>query len=105
MVQAPGGWRVDRHSLIFQTYLIFWITALWMCSVRSAAQPRSMAAPGANIGDSNFFELAIANRNQRLFPAQDVPPPGVCLGSGLCVPFTHFQLLLLVLSAAQHHQI
>jgi ACR3 family arsenite transporter len=43
--------------LILQTYLIFWVTALWM---RSAGQPRSIAAPGAMIGASNFFELAVA---------------------------------------------
>ena len=43
--------------LILQTYLIFWITAFWM---RSAGQPRSIAAPGAMIGASNFFELAVA---------------------------------------------
>ena len=43
--------------LILQTYLIFWITALWM---RSSRQPRSIAAPGAMIGASNFFELAVA---------------------------------------------
>ncbi|MEB3254236.1 MAG: ACR3 family arsenite efflux transporter [Synechococcus sp.] len=43
--------------LILQTYLIFWITASWM---RFAGQPRSIAAPGAMIGASNFFELAVA---------------------------------------------
>ena len=86
--------------LILQTYLIFWIAAFWM---RLWGQPRAIAAPGAMIGASNFFELAvavaislfglnsgaalatvvgvlvevpvmlslvaIANRNQRLFPA------------------------------------
>jgi len=86
--------------LILQTYLIFWITAQWM---RLWHQSRTIAAPGAMIGASNFFELAaavaislfglnsgaalatvvgvlvevpvmlslvaIANRNQRLFPA------------------------------------
>tara|TARA_B100002051_G_scaffold202486_1_gene192576 strand:+ start:2707 stop:3720 length:1014 start_codon:yes stop_codon:yes gene_type:complete len=43
--------------LILQTYLIFWITAVWM---RSAGQPRAIAAPGAMIGASNFFELSVA---------------------------------------------
>jgi arsenite transporter len=43
--------------LILQTYLIFWITVLLM---RSAGQPRSIAVPGAMIGASNFFELAVA---------------------------------------------
>ena len=44
--------------LILQSYLIFWITAFWM---RSAVQPRSIAAPGAMIGASNFFGLAVAS--------------------------------------------
>ena len=43
--------------LTLQTYLIFWITACWM---RFAGQRRSIAAPGAMIGASNFFELAVA---------------------------------------------
>lgn len=43
--------------LLVQTYLIFWITALWM---RLWKQPRPIAAPGAMIGASNFFELAVA---------------------------------------------
>jgi ACR3 family arsenite transporter len=43
--------------LILQTYLIFWITAQWM---RLWRQPHAIAAPGAMIGASNFFELAVA---------------------------------------------
>ena len=43
--------------LILQTYLIFWLTALWM---RFWRQPQNIAAPGAMIGASNFFELAVA---------------------------------------------
>ncbi|MCP9860241.1 MULTISPECIES: ACR3 family arsenite efflux transporter [unclassified Cyanobium] len=43
--------------LTLQTYLIFWITALWM---RFWHQPHAIAAPGAMIGASNFFELAVA---------------------------------------------
>jgi ACR3 family arsenite transporter len=43
--------------LILQTYLIFWITAQWM---RVWRQPPGIAAPGAMIGASNFFELAVA---------------------------------------------
>ncbi len=43
--------------LILQTYLIFWITARWM---RLWRQPHAIAAPGAMIGASNFFELAVA---------------------------------------------
>ena len=43
--------------LILQTYLIFWISAQWM---RLWRQPHAIAAPGAMIGASNFFELAVA---------------------------------------------
>ena len=43
--------------LTLQTYLIFWITARWM---RLEGQQRPIAAPGAMIGASNFFELAVA---------------------------------------------
>ena len=43
--------------LILQTYLIFGITAKWM---RLWGQPKALAAPGALIGASNFFELAVA---------------------------------------------
>ena len=43
--------------LIIQTYLIFWISAQWM---RFWHQPQKVAAPGAMIGASNFFELAVA---------------------------------------------
>lgn len=43
--------------LILQTYLIFWISAQWM---RLWRQPQKVAAPGAMIGASNFFELAVA---------------------------------------------
>lgn len=43
--------------LLLQTYLIFWISALWM---RLWKQPHAIAAPGAMIGASNFFELAVA---------------------------------------------
>ncbi|MFM1798303.1 MAG: hypothetical protein RLZZ117_581 [Cyanobacteriota bacterium] len=43
--------------LLLQTLLIFALTALWM---RQWRQPRDLAAPGALIGASNFFELAVA---------------------------------------------
>ncbi|MCP9819427.1 ACR3 family arsenite efflux transporter [Synechococcus sp. Cruz-9H2] len=43
--------------LILQTVLIFALTALWM---RKWRQPHDLAAPGALIGASNFFELAVA---------------------------------------------
>ena len=42
--------------LIFHTYLIFWIAAFWMSS---DGQPRWIAGPGAMIGASNFFALAL----------------------------------------------
>ncbi|MGI9282365.1 MAG: ACR3 family arsenite efflux transporter [Endozoicomonas sp.] len=43
--------------LIIQTYLIFAITYVWM---KKWKQPHSIASPGAMIGASNFFELAVA---------------------------------------------
>ena len=43
--------------LILQTFLVFWLTALWM---RLWRQLQKIAAPGAMIGASNFFELAVA---------------------------------------------
>ncbi|MFO7628758.1 MAG: ACR3 family arsenite efflux transporter [Prochlorococcaceae cyanobacterium] len=43
--------------LILQTLLIFLLTALWM---RQWRQPHDLAAPGALVGASNFFELAVA---------------------------------------------
>jgi arsenite transporter len=43
--------------LILQTYLVFWISAQWM---RFWHQPQKVAAPGAMLGASNFFELAVA---------------------------------------------
>ena len=63
MVQAqailanPLAIALIAIPLILQTYLIFWITAQWM---RHWGQPRAIAAPGAMIGASNFFELAVA---------------------------------------------
>ncbi|WP_019614960.1 ACR3 family arsenite efflux transporter [Psychromonas ossibalaenae] len=43
--------------LLIQTYLIFAITYWWM---KKWKQPHCIAAPGAMIGASNFFELAVA---------------------------------------------
>lgn len=43
--------------LLIQTYLIFAIAYVWM---RKWRQPHNIAAPGAMIGASNFFELAVA---------------------------------------------
>jgi ACR3 family arsenite transporter len=63
MVQAgsiladPLAIALIAVPLILQTYLIFWISAQWM---RLWRQPHAIAAPGAMIGASNFFELAVA---------------------------------------------
>jgi ACR3 family arsenite transporter len=63
MVQAsailanPLAIALIAIPLILQTYLIFWISAQWM---RLWRQPHAIAAPGAMIGASNFFELAVA---------------------------------------------
>lgn len=43
--------------LLIQTYLIFAISYYWM---KKWKQPHCIAAPGAMIGASNFFELAVA---------------------------------------------
>ncbi len=43
--------------LLIQTYLIFALAYLWMNKWK---QPHNVAAPGAMIGASNFFELAVA---------------------------------------------
>lgn len=43
--------------LTIQTYLIFALTYWWM---KKWKQPHCIAAPGAMIGASNFFELAVA---------------------------------------------
>lgn len=43
--------------LLIQTYLIFALAYYWMKKTR---QPHCVAAPGAMIGASNFFELAVA---------------------------------------------
>ncbi|MGF1764193.1 ACR3 family arsenite efflux transporter [Aliivibrio kagoshimensis] len=43
--------------LLIQTYLIFFVAYVWM---KRWKQPHNVAAPGAMIGASNFFELAVA---------------------------------------------
>ena len=58
--------------LILQTYLIFWITAFWM---RSAGQPRSIAADRAMIGASNFFDVPVAVAMPVRFELRMVPCP------------------------------
>jgi len=57
IVANPLAIALIAIPLILQTYLIFWITAQWM---RLWRQPHAVAAPGAMIGASNFFELAVA---------------------------------------------
>ena len=57
IVANPLAILLIAIPLIVQTYLIFWITAWWM---RLWRQPRPVAVPGAMIGASNFFELAVA---------------------------------------------
>ncbi|MCP9929065.1 ACR3 family arsenite efflux transporter [Cyanobium sp. CH-040] len=53
----PGLIVLVAIPLILQTVLIFLLTALGM---RACRQPHDVAAPGALIGASNFFELAVA---------------------------------------------
>ena len=53
----PGLIALVAVPLVLQTGLIFLLTALWM---RQWRQPHELAAPGALIGASNFFELAVA---------------------------------------------
>lgn len=43
--------------LVIQTIFIFWLTYRWMCAWKIR---HSVAAPGALIGASNFFELSVA---------------------------------------------
>ena len=57
LIANPLAMVLIAIPLILQTYLIFGITAQWM---RLWDQPKALAAPGALIGASNFFELAVA---------------------------------------------
>lgn len=57
IISNPTDIVLIAIPLLIQTYLIFAITYVWM---RRSAQPHSVAAPGAMIGASNFFELAVA---------------------------------------------
>jgi arsenite transporter len=43
--------------LVIQTIFVFWLTYRWMCAWKIR---HSVAAPGALIGASNFFELSVA---------------------------------------------
>ncbi|MTI15745.1 ACR3 family arsenite efflux transporter [Rhodobacteraceae bacterium RKSG542] len=57
ILEAPEDILLIAIPLILQTILIFWITYRWMAKWK---QPHDVAAPGALIGASNFFELAVA---------------------------------------------
>jgi len=57
ILAQPQAIALIAVPLVLQTYLIFWIAAVWM---RRWHQPHAIAAPGAMIGASNFFELAVA---------------------------------------------
>lgn len=57
IVSSPADIVLIAIPLLIQTVLIFYITYLWM---RKWRQPHDVAAPGAMIGASNFFELAVA---------------------------------------------
>lgn len=57
IIAAPADIILIAIPLLIQTVLIFFITYIWMKKWR---QPHNIAAPGAMIGASNFFELAVA---------------------------------------------
>ncbi|GHB41063.1 arsenical-resistance protein [Pseudovibrio japonicus] len=57
IIASPGDIVLIAIPLLIQTVLIFYVTYLWMKKWR---QPHNVAAPGAMIGASNFFELAVA---------------------------------------------
>ncbi|WP_093180311.1 ACR3 family arsenite efflux transporter [Pseudovibrio sp. Tun.PSC04-5.I4] len=57
IIAAPADIVLIAIPLLIQTVLIFFITYIWMKKWR---QPHNIAAPGAMIGASNFFELAVA---------------------------------------------
>lgn len=57
IVANPTDIVLIAIPLLIQTYLIFAVAYVWM---KKWGQPHSVAAPGAMIGASNFFELAVA---------------------------------------------
>ncbi|MFN3243601.1 MAG: ACR3 family arsenite efflux transporter [Planctomycetota bacterium] len=57
VVEDPLLIALIAVPLTVQTYLVFAVAFFWMKGWR---QPHSIAAPGAMIGASNFFELAVA---------------------------------------------
>ncbi len=57
IISNPMDIAMIAVPLILQTYLIFVIAYIWM---KKWQQPHNIASPGAMIGASNFFELAVA---------------------------------------------
>jgi len=57
IVQQPTDILLIAVPLIIQTFLIFFVAYLW---AKKWKLPHNVAAPGAMIGASNFFELAVA---------------------------------------------
>ena len=57
ILQNPWDIVMIAIPLTIQTYLIFAIAYVWM---KKWKQPHNIASPGAMIGASNFFELAVA---------------------------------------------
>lgn len=57
IIANPFDILLIATPLLIQTYLIFAIAYFWM---KKWKQPHCVAAPGAMIGASNFFELAVA---------------------------------------------
>ncbi|WP_108818894.1 ACR3 family arsenite efflux transporter [Pseudovibrio sp. Alg231-02] len=57
IISSPADIVLIAIPLLIQTVLIFFVAYFWM---RKWRQPHNVAAPGAMIGASNFFELAVA---------------------------------------------
>jgi len=57
IVEQPVNILLIAVPLVIQTFLIFFIAYFWS---RAWKLPHDIAAPGAMIGASNFFELAVA---------------------------------------------
>jgi len=57
IIEHPADILLIAVPLIIQTFLIFFIAYFW---AKKLCLPYSIAAPGALIGASNFFELAVA---------------------------------------------
>lgn len=57
IVEQPADILLIAIPLVIQTFLIFFVAYLW---AKKWGLPHNIAAPGAMIGASNFFELAVA---------------------------------------------